>query len=74
MRLFPIFLFFTLVGCEPPENTDTEATAEDLETVFDPLAESLQKAREVEDIVLQQKLKMDAALEQMDGESDDPEK
>ena len=71
MKFILIFILLGLIGCDSTEKT--EAEQEDRETVFDPLVESLDKAREVEDIVMQQKRDMDAALEQMEGETDDPE-
>ena len=71
MKLFLMFFILSLAGCDSSKETEVEQ--EDRETVFDPLVESLDKAKEVENIVLQQKLDMDAALQRMEGESDDSE-
>ena len=75
MKCFSIFLLLMLVGCGSSEDTETDTTdateAQDVETVFDPLLESIDKAKAVEDIVMQQKQQMDEALKKMEGETDD---
>ena len=75
MKCFSIFLLLLLVGCGSSEDTETDTTdateAQDVETVFDPLIESIDKAKAVEDIVMQQKQQMDEALKKMEGETDD---
>lgn len=75
MKCFSIFLLLMLVGCGSSEDTETDTTdateAQDVETVFDPLIESIDKAKAVEGIVLQQKQQMDEALKKMEGETDD---
>ena len=75
MKCYSIFLLLLLVGCGSSEDTETDSTdateAQDVETVFDPLIESIDKAKAVEDIVMQQKQQMDEALKKMEGETDD---
>ncbi len=75
MKCFSIFLLLMLVGCGSSEDTETDTTdateAQDVETVFDPLIESIDKAKAVEGIVMQQKQQMDEALKKMEGETDD---
>ncbi|MCH7854649.1 MAG: hypothetical protein IIB76_09990 [Proteobacteria bacterium] len=75
MKCYSIFLLLLLVGCGSSEDTETDTTdateAQDVETVFDPLIESIDKAKAVEDIVMQQKQQMDEALKKMEGETDD---
>jgi len=75
MKCFSIFLLLMLVGCGSSEDTETDTTdateAQDVETVFDPLLESIDKAKAVEGIVMQQKQQMDEALKKMEGETDD---
>ena len=75
MKCYSIFLLLLLVGCGSSEDTETDTTdateAQDVETVFDPLIESIDKAKAVEDIVMLQKQQMDEALKKMEGETDD---
>lgn len=75
MKVISILLLLMMVACSSSENTGTEATeaeeTQDTETVFDPLLETIDKARAVEDIVMQQKRQMDEALKEMEGETDD---
>lgn len=75
MKCYSIFLLLLLVGCGSSEDTETDTTdateAQDVETVFDPLIESIDKAKAVEGIVMQQKQQMDEALKKMEGETDD---
>jgi len=77
MKLFSIALIFLLAGCSSSEDTASKSdkTGGDVsrESVFDPMLESLDKAREVEDVVMQQKQQMDEALLRMEGAVDDPE-
>ena len=77
MKIFSIVLFLMLVGCSSPDESKTEleneTAAEDRETVFDPLVKSLDRAKALEDIVMQQKRDMDAALKRMEGGEEDPE-
>ena len=57
------------VGCGSgePENS------EDRETVFDPLVDTLEQAEAVEDVAAEQKVRLDRALREAEGEEDDPE-
>jgi len=77
MKVFSIFLLLMLVGCSSPDEPKTElekeTAVEDRATVFDPLVRSLDKAKAVEDIVMQQKRDMDAALKRLEGEEEDSE-
>lgn len=69
MKFTAIILCLVLAGCGSSEDAATEA--EDIETIFDPLVETIDKAAEVEDLVFQQKQDMDDALKRMEGETDD---
>jgi len=77
MKLFSIAIIFLLAGCGSPEDKSSQSTETgddaSVESVFDPMVESLDKAREVEGVVMQQKQQMDEALRRMEGEADDPE-
>ena len=44
---------------------------EDKETVFDPLVDNIDKAKEVEEQVMQQKEKLDAAMKAAEGDADE---
>ncbi len=55
---------FLLACGEPASDTPPEAKA----TVFDPLVKDLDKAKAVEDLALQQKEKIDAAMQSAEGE------
>jgi hypothetical protein len=69
MKFIAVVLSLVLAGCGSSDDAATEA--EDRETVFDPMIETLEKAEAVEDLVMQQKKDMDAALDRMEGETDD---
>ena len=75
MRVMSIFLSLILAGCGSADDAATQAEdrepAEDLETVFDPLVGTIDKANEVEGLVMQQKQQMDDALKRMEGETED---
>ena len=75
MKLFSITLMFILAGCGSSDDTSSgssEASVEkNEESVFDPMVDTLDKAREVEDIVMQQKEQMDEALKRMEGETEE---
>lgn len=75
MKVISILLLLMMVACGSSENTGTETTEakemENTETVFDPLLKTIDKAKAVEDIVMQQKEQMDKALKEMEGETDD---
>lgn len=59
-------LMFLTIGCQSKTETD-EATEEDTATVFDDQVQTIDKAKQVEQQVLDQKKKVDDALEQADG-------
>jgi hypothetical protein len=72
MKLVAITLCLTLTmltACGSPDEGSAEA--EDKETVFDPMVETIDKAAAVEDIMMQQKADMDEALRRAEGEVDD---
>lgn len=77
MKLFSIVVICMLAACGSPEDTPSRSSATgdeaSRESIFDPMVETIDKAREVEDIVMQQKQQMDEALKSMEGEADDPE-
>lgn len=45
----------------------------DRETVFDPLVDTLDQAEAVNDLTLEHKSRMDEALDEMEGDDDEPE-
>ncbi len=60
MKMLVLIFFFVILGC----GGETESTAsEDKESVFDPLTDNLEKAKEVEDKVMEQKRQLDEAIE-----------
>lgn len=59
--MLPVVL---LVACGGDKNAEEE------EGVFDPMVETIDKAREVEDAALKHKQEMDKRLQQMEGEQD----
>lgn len=59
-------LIFLTIGCQSKTETDEE-TKEDTATVFDDQVQTIDKAKQVEQQVLDQKKKVDDALEQADG-------
>jgi hypothetical protein len=72
MKFAAIILCLTLTmltACGSPDEGSVEA--EDKETVFDPMVETIDRAAAVEDIVMQQKADMDEALRRAEGEVDD---
>ncbi len=72
MKFAAIILCLTLTiltACGSPDEGSAEA--EDKETVFDPMVETIDKAAEVEDLVMQQKADMDEALRRAEGDVDD---
>lgn len=70
--LTPIMFCLMLTACGN-EPADDAASNEDQETVFDPLIESVEKAKVVEDTVMQQKKDMDEAMKRMEEGTDDPD-
>ena len=72
MKFIAITMCLTLVvltACGSPDEGSAEA--EDKETVFDPMVETIDKAAEVEDLGMQQKADMDEALRRAEGDVDD---
>ena len=73
MKILTLIVFcLMLPGCGN-EPADESATHEDEETVFDPLIESVDKAKGVEDTVMQQKEDMDEAMREMEEGAEDPD-
>jgi|GEM_PF-3155869 len=69
MKLVPIFLLgvsgLVLAGCGGPEPEPAEpAEPAQSETVFDPMVETLDKARAVQDLDLEHKRQLDEQLDQ----------
>jgi hypothetical protein len=72
MKFVAIIMCLTLTmltACSSPDEESAEA--EDKESVFDPMVETIDKAAEVEDLLMQQKADMDEALRRAEGEVDD---
>ena len=69
MKLVAIILCLGLAACSSPDEGSVEA--EDIETVFDPMVETIDKADEVEGLLMQQKADMDETLRRAEGEVDD---
>jgi hypothetical protein len=69
MKTIFVITLLALAGCtESSTESEPEAVYEDRETVFDPMVSTIDKAKQVEQQVLDQKIKMDEALEKMEGE------
>lgn len=64
MRLMLITLVIVLSGCGG--DSDSSAEWEDRDTVFDPMVSNIDKAKEVEEQVLEHKRQMDEALSKME--------
>ena len=74
MRILTLALFLVVGGCGSATDSDTHPEAEeDRETVFDPLVDSLDKAKAVESQVMQQKDLMDQAIAESEGSGDESE-
>ena len=71
MRLVALVLCLTLMGCG--SDTESESADEDKETVFDPLVQNIDKAKAVEDTVMEQKAAMDQALRDAEDGVDESE-
>ena len=61
--LMAIVVAMTIAGCSEDSN-EQQAEREDIETVFDPMVSNIDKAKQVEQQVLEQKKKMDEAISQ----------
>jgi hypothetical protein len=68
--LMTITMCFLLATCGGDSGDERDANEE---KVFDPLVKSVDKAKTVEDTVLQQKEDMDEAMKQMEEGMEDPE-
>lgn len=76
MKVTAILLCLILLGCgggtDPArESADTKESKEKKEGIFDPLVQSLDKAKGVEDTVMEQKAQTDQALLEAEGEADE---
>lgn len=67
LRLLLLSSCLFLLACGEPADNPPPA---DKESVFDPLIKDLEKAKAVEDLTLQQKDKIDAAMQNAEGEQD----
>ena len=63
MRILTLAFLLVLAAC----GGSNSAGEEDKETVFDPLVQDLDKAKQVEDQVLEQKRQLDEALKEAEG-------
>jgi hypothetical protein len=66
MRYVLLIISLALFGCGSAEKDQ-----EDQEGVFDPMVETIDKAKEVEDITMQHKEDMDKRLKEMEGGDDE---
>lgn len=73
MKILNLIVFCLMLPACGNESADEAATHEDEETVFDPLIESVDKAKGVEDTVMQQKEDMDEAMQRMEEGTEDPD-
>ncbi|MDH4049657.1 MAG: hypothetical protein OEW68_17845 [Gammaproteobacteria bacterium] len=68
--LIALLICIGLTSCGGESSSEKN---EEKETVFDPLIQSVDKAKAVEDTVLQQKKDMDEAMKRMEDGADDKE-
>ncbi len=73
MRFLILILLSLLLSACGNEPADDATTSEDEETVFDPLIESVDKAKGVEDTVMQHEEDMDEAMRHMEDGTEDPD-
>ena len=77
MRILMLALCLTIMACGSGSDAANEgATEEEKETVFDPLVSNIDKAKAVEQQVLNQKDQLDKAIRESEGggsEDDDEE-
>ena len=73
MRILTLIVFSQMLAACGNEPADDATTQDDEETVFEPLIESVEKAKGVEDTVMQQKEDMDEAMQQMEEGTKDPD-
>ena len=68
IRVAVIAAVLTLGACGGSASEDED---KDKETVFDPMVDNIDKAREVEEQVMQQKQQLDAAIKAAEGDVDE---
>jgi hypothetical protein len=73
MKILTLIVYCLMLSACGNGPADDAATHEDEESVFDPLIESVDKAKGVEDTVMQQKEDMDDAMQRMEEGTDDPD-
>jgi len=73
-RVLVLALSLTFAGCGSGENSDEkEEPVEDQETVFDPLVGSIDKAKGVEEQIMQSKDRIDQAIAESELGGDESE-
>jgi hypothetical protein len=74
MKLVMCTVLLILAGCggnaEDADTARERPVREDRETVFDPMVSNIDKAKQVEQQVLDQKRKMDEAIEAAESDQD----
>ena len=74
MRILILAFCLTLMGCGGgADSEENEKPEEDRETVFDPLVGNIDKAKAVEDQLMQSKDRTDQAIAEAEGTADDSE-
>lgn len=74
MRILILAFCLTFLGCGGGAGSDgNEKPEEDKETVFDPLVENIDKAKAVEDQIMQSKDRTDQAIAEAEGAGDGSE-
>jgi len=74
MKILSLVLSLLVAGCGDAADSDTrQEVEEDKESVFDPLLDSIDKAKNVENQVMQHKDRTDQALAESEGLGDEPE-
>ena len=72
MRILILAFCLTLMGCGGGTGSEeNEKPEEDRETVFDPLVGNIDKAKAVEDQLMQSKDRTDQAIAEAEGTADD---
>ncbi len=74
MKILSLALCLLVAGCGGAADSDTrQEVEEDTQSVFDPLIGNIDKAKDVEDQVLQHKDRTDQALAESEGLGDESE-
>ncbi len=73
MKILTLIMYCLLLYACGNEPADDGTNNEEEEQVFDPLIESVEKAKGVEDTVMQQKEDMDEAMLRMEEGTEDPD-